>query len=184
MIRDRSCAYPRRPAFWSRNSAPGTRVHKSGAPFTDPSGVRLRNWMGVDETTFYDVSRVAVAPMGFCFPGLDANGGDLPPRRECAPLWHDRLFEALPQIEIILAVGRPAQRYHLDRLGLGHFIADNLTDTVARWKEIRRASRWPRIYPMPHPSWRNNAWLRKNAWFESELAPAMRRDLAPLLRPR
>jgi uracil-DNA glycosylase len=161
--------------------APGTRVHASGAPFTDPSGVRLRQWMGVDEAAFYDLSKVGVAAMGFCFPGHDPRGGDLPPRRECAAVWHDRLFAALPGVEMILAVGVAAQRYHLARLGLARFIGPTLTDTVARWRDIRNARVAPLIYPLPHPSWRNNAWIRTHPWFEADLLPALRADLAPLL---
>jgi uracil-DNA glycosylase len=163
------------------SQAPGTRVHASGRPFTDASGVRLRSWMGVDDETFYDVSRIAIAPMGFCFPGHDANGGDLPPRRECGQAWHDALFAALPQIEFILAVGAPAQRYHLARLGRGDLMGATLTETVARWRILREAVR-PRLYPLPHPSWRNNGWIKANPWFEAELLPAMRADLATMLR--
>lgn len=160
--------------------APGLRVHASGAPFTDPSGVRLRSWMGVDDATFYDTARIAIAPMGFCFPGYDSKGGDLPPRRECAAIWHDRLFAALPKVEFILAVGAPAQRYHLTRLGQAALVGATLTDTVSRWRIIRAATR-PRLYPLPHPSWRNNGWIKANPWFESELLPAMRTELAPYL---
>lgn len=160
--------------------APGLRVHASGAPFTDPSGVRLRAWMGVDDATFYDGARIAIAPMGFCFPGYNEKGSDLPPRRECAALWHDRLFELLPQVEFILAVGAPAQRYHLARLGRGDLFGPTLTDTVGRWRSIRDATR-PRLYPLPHPSWRNNGWIKANPWFEAELLPALRADLAPYL---
>lgn len=162
------------------SQAPGARVHASGMPFTDQSGVRLRAWMNVDDETFYDVARIAIAPMGFCFPGYDAKGADIPPRRECATLWHDRLFAALPQIEFMLAVGAPAQRYHLKRLGRPDLFGPSLTDTVRNWRAIRDATR-PRLYPLPHPSWRNNGWIKANPWFEAELLPAMRADLAPLL---
>lgn len=162
------------------SQAPGVRVHASGRPFTDASGNRLRAWMNVDDDTFYDVSRIAIAPMGFCFPGYDAKGADLPPRRECAPAWHDQLFAALPQIELILAVGAPAQRYHLTRLGRPDLVGATLTDTVSRWADIRDAVK-PRLYPLPHPSWRNNGWLKANPWFERQLLPALRADLAPLL---
>ncbi len=150
--------------------APGTRVHASGMPFTDPSGVRLRSWMGVSDAEFYDESRVAVVPMGFCFPGQTADGADLPPRRECAPAWRTRVFAALPAIELVLAVGRPAQLWHL-----GPDAGESLTACVADWRRIVARSVLPRVVPLPHPSWRNNAWLKRNRWFDEELAPVLRR---------
>jgi uracil-DNA glycosylase len=156
--------------------APGTRVHASGTPFTDPSGDRLRAWMGVTEDEFYDESRLAIVPMGFCFPGQDAKGGDLPPRRECSALWHRRLFDALPQIELVLAVGAYAQEFHL-----GASRGKTLQETMLRWREHHKAKRRPRILPLPHPSWRNNAWLTKNPWFEAELLPVLRREVRRLL---
>lgn len=156
--------------------APGTRVHASGKPFTDPSGDRLRDWMGIGEDAFYDSRRLAIVPMGFCFPGLDAKGGDLPPRRECAPQWHARIFEAMPQIELMLAVGLYAQKWHLgDRRGA------SLTETVANWREILGGTAGPAILPLPHPSWRNNAWIRKNPWFENDLLPALKARVEALL---
>ena len=148
--------------------APGTRVHASGVPFTDPSGDRLRAWLGVDAETFYDVSRIAIVPMGFCFPGQDARGADLPPRRECAPEWREALFAALPRIDLMLAVGSYAHAWHL-----GALARKNLTETVAAWREIMVATHHPTVIPLPHPSWRNNAWIRKNPWFEAELLPAV-----------
>lgn len=152
--------------------APGTRVHASGKPFTDPSGDRLRDWMGVDEATFYDTSRIAIAPMGFCFPGQDAKGGDLPPRRECAPLWQDRVRAALPDVELTLLVGLYAQRFHL-----GSRMQQTLTETV------RKAEAYgPEFLPLPHPSWRNNVWLRKNPWFEARILPMLRRRMDEILR--
>ena len=150
--------------------APGTRVHESGRPFTDPSGDRLRDWMGVDETTFYDDRRIAIIPMGFCFPGLDAKGGDLPPRRECAVHWHDRVFAAMPQLELMLAVGQYAHRYHL-----GTLRRPSLTETVRDWQAVAAARKAPVIVPLPHPSWRNNAWIKKNPWFSSELLPHLKK---------
>ena len=155
--------------------APGTRVHASGVPFTDPSGVRLRAWLGVGEDVFYDVARVAIVPMGFCFPGLDAKGGDLPPRPECAPAWQDRLMRAMPQVELVLAVGQYAQRYHL-----GPLRRANLTETVAAWREIVVATGRPAILPLPHPSWRNTMWLKRNPWFEAELLPFLRGEVTRL----
>jgi uracil-DNA glycosylase len=154
--------------------APGTRVQASGVPFSDPSGARLRTWMGVGPDVFYDQSRVAIVPMSFCFPGLDAHGGDRPPRRECAPAWHDRLFALLPDIELVLLVGGYAQvRY------LGRARGRTMTETVRAWRD-----HLPRFLPMPHPSWRNNAWLRRNPWFEAELVPALRQEVLRLTAPR
>jgi uracil-DNA glycosylase len=161
--------------------APGTRVHASGRPFTDPSGDRLRNWMGVDEAAFYDRSRIAIVPMGFCFPGLDAKGSDLPPRPECRAAWHDRLMAAMPRIDLILAVGATAQAYHMGRLGLSALRAPTLTDTVANWREILAARQHPGLFAMPHPSWRNSGWLKRHPWFEAELLPVLRRGVAERL---
>lgn len=163
------------------SQAPGTRVHASGRPFTDASGDRLRAWMGLDEAVFYDASRVAIAPMGFCFPGQDAAGGDLPPRRECALTWHDRLFAALPPFDLVLAIGRPAQAYHLRRLGLARLLAPTLSETVAQWRAVRAGSNLTRVYAMPHPSWRNTGWLKRHPWFEQELIPALQADIARAL---
>ncbi|GAB4522258.1 MAG: hypothetical protein Tsb0010_06490 [Parvularculaceae bacterium] len=143
-------------------------MHKSGRPFTDPSGDRLRDWLGLDEAAFYDAEKVAIAPMGFCFPGLDARGGDLPPRKECAPLWQARVAEALPDVRLTLLIGAHAQKFHLKER-----VKKNLTDTVAAWREYL-----PDFFPTPHPSWRNNHWLRKNPWFEAEALPEMRRRVS------
>lgn len=168
------------------SQAPGTRVHLSGTPFTDASGDRLRAWMGVSPDEFYDVARIAIAPMGFCFPGQDAKGADLPPRRECVATWHDALFSALPAFRLVLAVGRPAQAYHLGRLGLGAFLGASLSETVAGWRQVRAASRAAghgvMVYPLPHPSWRNTGWLKRNPFFESELLPELKADIARVLR--
>jgi len=161
------------------SQAPGVRVHASGLPFDDPSGDRLRAWMGIDSSIFYDEARVAFAPMGFCFPGHDRLGGDLPPRRECRLLWHDRLFEALPQIETILAVGLHAQNYHFKRLGGATPAPASMTQTVRMWRSAFE-NRRPRVLPLPHPSWRNNSWLKKNPWFETELLPVLRAETARL----
>lgn len=154
--------------------APGTRVHASGVPFTDPSGVRLRQWMGVSDDEFYDDRRVAVIPMGFCFPGLDTKGGDRPPRRECALAWHPRLFDQLPQIDLLLLVGGYAQRWHLPATR-----GRRLSDTVADWRPLATPGptrTYSRVsaFPLPHPSWRNNVWLKARPWFESDLLPALR----------
>lgn len=158
------------------SQAPGTRVHVSGMPFTDTSGVRLRHWMGVTEAEFYDARRVAIVPVGFCYPGQDAAGGDLPPRKECAPLWHERVLSELARVELILLVGQYAQRWHL-----GDRAKDGLTPTVANWHAILDRAERPRLLPLPHPSWRNNAWVKKNPWFEAELLPVLRTEVRTLL---
>ena len=149
--------------------APGTRVHASGTPFTDPSGDRLRAWMDVTPEEFYDPRRLAIVPMGFCFPGLDVKGGDLPPRRECASAWRETLFEALPQFELVLLVGFHAQRWHL-----GKRAEKRLTVTVANWRSYVAEGAGTKFLPMPHPSWRNNHWLKRHPWFEAELLPYLR----------
>jgi len=153
--------------------APGTRVHASGRPFTDPSGVRLRQWLGMDETLFYDERKVALVPMGFCFPGQDAKGGDLPPRPECAPAWRATLLAHLKNVELIVCLGRPAQLWHL-----GELAGADLTTAVRNWRQAYALT--PRILPLPHPSWRNNAWLNRNPWFAEELLPVLRQDVADL----
>lgn len=158
------------------SQAPGVRVHASGTPFTDPSGDRLRSWLGLAPEEFYDQTRIAIVPMGFCFPGHDAAGGDLPPRRECAIAWHERLFAAMPQLELILAVGSYAQRWHL-----GTAAGGSMTDTVGRWQELLYAATRPRRIALPHPSWRNNAWLAANPWFEAELLPRLRQEIRRLM---
>lgn len=156
--------------------APGTRVHNTGIPFNDPSGDRLREWMGVSRDEFYDETRMAIVPMGFCFPGLDAKGGDLPPRRECAPLWHARLFAHLGQAELVLTIGQYAQAWHL-----GKTRQRTLTETVTNWREYVQESLNPMVLPLPHPSWRNNVWLKKNPWFETEVLPFLRDRVRRLL---
>ena len=159
--------------------APGARVHASGRPYTDPSGARLRSWLNVDETTFYDAQRFAMVPMGFCFPGLDAKGGDLPPRRECRGIWHDKLFATLPAVRLVIAIGVYAQSYHLPNRRGG------LTRTVAEWREIWNTtleSGGLAVLPLPHPSWRNNAWLKRHPWFVSEVVPHLRTAVAAALQ--
>jgi uracil-DNA glycosylase len=152
--------------------APGLRVHESGVPFNDPSGDRLRDWLGVGREEFYDPARFAIVPMGFCFPGYDAKGGDLPPRRECAPAWRSELLAVMPQIELVLTIGQYAQAWHLGRQRAG-----SLTETVAAWRTILAARGMPRHLPLPHPSWRNTGWLKRNPWFEAELLPELRREI-------
>lgn len=153
--------------------APGTRVHASGVPFSDPSGVRLREWMGLEDAEFYDASRVAIIPMGFCFPGLTPGGGDLPPRRECAALWRPRLFALLPNLELVLLLGLHAQRWHL-----GPACGASLDETVRDFRRVLAYSSRPKFLPLPHPSWRNSGWIRRNPWFESDLLPVLRKEIS------
>jgi uracil-DNA glycosylase len=151
--------------------APGTRVHNTGIPWNDPSGERLRDWLALDRDTFYDESRVAIVPMGFCYPGTDAKGGDRPPRRECAPLWHARLLAEMPAIELTLLIGQYAQRHYLGKRARG-----SITETVRAWRDYQ-----PAFLPLPHPSWRNTAWLKKHPWFADEVLPDLRTREAMLL---
>jgi uracil-DNA glycosylase len=151
------------------SQAPGTRVHETGLSFNDRSGDRLRDWLGLDRESFYDTSRVAIMGMGFCYPGVDAKGGDLPPRPECAPLWHHRLLPHLPVIGLTLLVGSYALTRYLGR-GAG------MTATVADWERYL-----PRYFPLPHPSWRNTGWLKRNPWFETEALPALRSRVSRLI---
>lgn len=159
--------------------APGTRVHATGLPFNDPSGDRLRQWMGIGRDIFYNPEKLAIVPMGFCFPGQDARKADLPPRRECRRAWHDLLLDHMPQLELVLVIGMYAQDYHFPRLGLARPGKARLTDIVRAWRDYAGTS--PRIYPLPHPSWRNTGWLKKNPWFEQEVLPELQADVARLL---
>lgn len=157
--------------------APGWRVQQSGRPFDDPSGERLRRWLGIDEDTFWDPQRLAILPMGFCFPGHDAKGGDRPPQRICAATWRRRLFALHPQIELILLLGRAALDWHLGGAARGRPLSVLASD----WRARISAPERPRMVAAPHPSWRNNAWLKKNPWFEAEAVPALRQAAAALL---
>jgi uracil-DNA glycosylase len=157
------------------SQAPGMRVHVSGLSFNDASGDRLRQWMSVSRETFYDKTKIAIVPMGFCFPGHDVNKGDLPPRRECREAWHDELFSILPQIECILAIGRFAQDYHFARVGRPLPKLLTVDDIVHRWRDC--AGERPRIIALPHPSWRNSGWIKRNPWFEQEVLPALRAEV-------
>jgi len=159
------------------SQAPGTRVHRSGVPFTDRSGDRLRAWLGVTTDEFYDCARIAIVPKGFCFPGLDAKGGDLPPRRECAPAWRAGVLAAMPSVELVLAIGQYAQRWHVG----GARSRRGLTRTVETWRDLLARDPPDRVLPMPHPSWRNNGWLRANPWFEAEVLPTLRAEVRRLL---
>jgi len=149
--------------------APGRKVHDSGIAFDDASGDRLREWMGIEPTSFYDSSCVAIVPMGFCYPGTGASG-DLPPRHECAPTWRERILKQLGEVELTLVIGRYAQAYHLPAA------RGTVTETVKAWRDS-----WPLVVPMPHPSPRNNIWLKKNPWFEEELVPNLQHRVATIL---
>jgi len=150
--------------------APGRKVHDSGVPFDDASGDRLRDWMGVTREVFYDAGKIAILPMGFCYPGSSASG-DLPPRPECAIAWREQLLERLKQLEVTLVLGRYAQGYHMNTVNL------QVTETVRAWRTY-----WPKVIPLPHPSPRNNLWIRRNPWFEAELLPALRKRVVEVLR--
>jgi uracil-DNA glycosylase len=152
--------------------APGTRVHASGIPWDDPSGDRLREWMGVDKKQFYDERLIAIVPMGFCYPGKGVSG-DLPPRPECAPLWHEKILSRLPDIELTLMIGMYAQRYYLQ----DDF--KTLTDRIKNWRGTRSG-----YLPLPHPSPRNQFWLKKNPWFASEVLPYLRARITQVLQAR
>lgn len=151
--------------------APGTRVHASGRPFTDPSGDRLRSWLGVDSETFYDAARIAILPMGFCFPGLSPKGADLPPRRECAPHWRARLMPHLTDLRLVVTLGLPAAQWHLPDSPPA-----SLADGLAAWRKHFRRS--PPVVLLPHPSWRNNALLKANPWIEGEIIPALQKRVS------
>lgn len=152
--------------------APGTKVHLSGMPFTDASGDRLRSWLGVSAEEFYDTGKFAIVPMGFCFPGQDAKGSDLPPRRECAPAWRAPLMALMPQIDLVLTIGSYAQSWHM-----GEARRPSLTETVKDWRTIWNTPASPKVLPLPHPSWRNSGWLKQNPWFEMDLLPFLRSEI-------
>lgn len=170
-------AHAPRPVVWFRpnarilvaGQAPGARVHASGHPFTDPSGDRLRDWLGVDEARFYDRDLFAIIPMAFCFPGYDMRKADLPPPVICAQTWHARVMAALGQVELVILVGAHAHRWHLGG-------QSGVTETVRNWQ-----AHAPRVFPLPHPSWRNTAWLKKNLWFEADVLPALRNRVREVL---
>ena len=151
--------------------APGTKVHETGIPWSDPSGDRLRNWLRVTREIFYDGSKIAIMPMGFCYPGRLERGGDNPPRPECAPAWHEKILAGLPDIKLTLLVGMYAQKYYLAEQN-----KKTLTETVRHWQEFA-----PAMIPTPHPSWRTTAWLKKNLWFEAELLPVLQQKVRKLL---
>lgn len=149
--------------------APGRRVHQSGIPFDDVSGDRLRDWMGIDKTTFYNPEQIAILPMGLCYPGTGKQG-DLPPRPECAPAWHSQLLEQLVDPQLMLVIGHYAHHYHLDK-------QETVTELVQAWQDV-----WPEKLPLPHPSPRNNIWLKKNTWFEQDVIPALQHRVNSLIK--
>jgi uracil-DNA glycosylase len=155
------------------SQAPGVRVHETGLSFNDRSGDRLRDWLGIDRATFYDETRVAIMPIGFCYPGRDARGGDLPPRPECAPLWHARLRRFFAAVELTLLVGRHAIDYYLPRCR-----RCSMTETLGRWRDFL-----PEYFVLPHPSWHTIRWLRDNSWFEIEAVPELRHRVGQILNP-
>jgi len=171
-------AHAPRPVVWFRpgarillvGQAPGMRVHKSGKPFDDPSGDRLRDWMGVDADTFYDQSRIAIVPMAFCFPGYDAKGSDLPPPKLCAQTWRQRVMDSIGPFDVTLVIGTYAQAWHMGG-------KSSVTARVQGWRDHA-----PALFPLPHPSWRNTAWLKKNPWFEAGLLPVLRARVQEVLQ--
>ena len=151
--------------------APGSKVHRSGVPWNDASGDRLREWLKLDRSVFYDAAKVAIVPIGFCYPGPGENGGDQPPRPECAPLWHERLLKHLPDLQLTLLVGQYAHRHYLKAGRKG-----SLTQTVKAFSEYG-----PRFFPLPHPSWRSPIWMRKHPWFERAVIPELRNAVDKLI---
>lgn len=170
-------AHAPRPIAWFQpnariliaGQAPGARVHASGRPFSDPSGDRLREWMGIDAPMFYDQNKVAIVPMAFCFPGYSATNSDLPPPAICAKTWRGEVLATLPDIRLTLLVGGHAQRWHLGR-------KCKVNETVRAWRDHA-----PTVFPLPHPSWRNTAWIKKNPWFETELVSALKARVAEVM---
>jgi len=170
-------AHRPRPVVWFAGGAriliagqaPGLRVHESGKPFTDPSGDRLRAWLGLSEAQFYDRERVAIVPMAFCFPGYDAKKADLPPPRICGETWHDSVMDALDEVRLRILVGGHAHRYHLGT-------RKGVTEVVRGWRSLPED-----VFALPHPSWRNTAWLKRNPWFEAELLPVLRARVKELM---
>lgn len=151
--------------------APGTRVHETGVPWDDKSGERLRDWLNLSPDRFYDEDKIAIMPMGFCYPGRAESGGDLPPRPECAPQWHNQIRAEFAQVELTLLVGSYVQKYYL-----GNKRAKTMTETIRLWQDFG-----PENIPTPHPSWRTTFWLKKNPWFEDEVLPELRRRVEELI---
>ncbi|MBL95361.1 MAG: hypothetical protein CFH06_02053 [Alphaproteobacteria bacterium MarineAlpha3_Bin5] len=151
--------------------APGTKAHRTGIPWNDASGKRLRNWLKIPKNIFYNKSQIAIIPMGFCYPGRTVNGGDLPPKTECAPTWHEKILKLLPKIELTILIGSYAQKYYIETARKA-----TMTNTVSNWRTL-----FPRIAATPHPSWRTLAWEEKNPWFKMELLPALQTRIRKIL---
>ena len=151
--------------------APGRKAHHSGIPWSDASGDRLRDWLKLDRSDFYDAARIAILPIGFCYPGAGGNGGDNPPRPECAPLWHKSLLTHLPNIQLTLLIGQYAQRYYLQATRKA-----SVTETVRAYSEYT-----PRFFPLPHPSWRSRVWMQNHRWFEDSVMPDLRKSVRRLI---
>ena len=170
-------AHQPRPVVWFQprariliaGQAPGARVHQTGRPFTDPSGDRLRDWLGLSDAQFYDISRIAIIPMAFCFPGYDAHNSDLPPPPVCRTTWHDKVMGILGDVPLTVLVGAHAHKYHLRTRA-------SVSETVRNWRDHA-----PRVFALPHPSWRNTAWLKKNPWFEADVLPVLRARVQEVL---
>lgn len=150
--------------------APGIRVHNSGIPWNDPSGIELRRWLNIDSDVFYDMSQIAIIPMGFCYPGT-GKSGDLPPRKECAPTWHEKLFNFMPNVELILLIGQYSQKFYLEKP------KKNLTETIKNFEDYL-----PKYFCLPHPSPRNRIWMKKNSWFEEDVIPVLRQKVETILK--
>ena len=153
------------------SQAPGSKVHQSGIPWNDASGDRLRDWLKLDRSVFYDETRVAILPMGFCYPGAGESGGDNPPRPECALRWHQRLLKHLPDLQLTLLVGQYAQQHYLEAARKG-----SMTETVKAFSQYG-----PQLFPLPHPSWRSTIWMRKHPWFEEAVIPELRKAVQKLI---
>lgn len=172
-------AHEPRPIAWFDNrariliagQAPGLKVHEAGTPFWDQSGVRLRDWLGVDEATFYDRTKMSIVPMAFCFPGYDAKGSDLPPPPICARTWRQTILDQLSHVKLTVLIGGYAQKWHM-----GTAAKAGVTATVAAWRDFA-----PEVFALPHPSWRNTGWLKKHPWFEAELLPVLRARVQEVL---
>lgn len=165
------CTFSRTSKIVIIGQAPGTKVHASGIPWNDKSGENLRTWMSIDNKSFYDESQIAIVPMGFCYPGK-GKSGDLPPRKECAPLWHKAILDTMSDVKLILLIGKYAQDYYLQKT-----VQKNLTETVRHFDDYL-----PRYFALPHPSPRNNIWMKKNEWFELEVLPTLKMKVKEVLK--
>jgi uracil-DNA glycosylase len=154
------------------SQAPGSKVHQTGVPWNDASGDRLRDWMDLDRLTFYDQTKIAILPIGFCYPGAAENGSDKPPRPECAPLWHERVLDHLPNLQLTLLVGQYSQKRYL-----GSSRKSSMTETVKAFAEYS-----PKFFPLPHPSWRSGIWMQQESWFEQAVLPELRNAVQRVIK--